>query len=206
MNIFQRAIGSLVIPIAFLIAVSVVALNLRLLPPAPDTLWLIGPSVAVTISGALALSYNRSRVFFTCITLAFCLWLHGQHMTPGFKELIITGFVPLNFLLICVFRERSIFTFHGLIRLFFIILEILLTIYLIEREWVLPGLLTDPLGDPVSLALQLSPFHQVASLLLGISILGCVVLVGFDNTPITHGLTTTLAGLIIGYSLSAEHS
>ena len=205
-SIFHRSIGNLIIPFAFLIAVSVIALNLSRLPTPPDTLWLLGPSVALTISGTLALSYNRSRVFFACIILAFCLWLHGQEMNPDFKELVTAGFVPLNFLLICFFRERGVFTSHGLIRLFFITWEIALAIYLIEREWILPGLLIDPLGDPVSLVLQYSPFHQVASLLLGVSILGCIVLVGFDNTPITQGLTTAIAGLILGYILSAENS
>ena len=107
-RIFHRAIGNLVIPASFLIAVSVIVLNLRLLPTAPDTLWLIGPSVALAISGTLALAYNRSRAFFTCIACAFCLWLWGQEMAPDFKELIIIGFVPLNLLLICFFRERGI--------------------------------------------------------------------------------------------------
>ena len=126
-------------------------------------------------------------------------------MAPDFKELIIMGFVPLNFLLICFFRERGVFTSRGLIRLFFMTVAIALTIYLIELQWILPDLLTDPLGDPVSLVLQYSPFHQVASLLLSISILGCIILVGFDNTPITQGLTTALGGLVLGYILAVEH-
>jgi len=187
-------------------AVSVVALNLQRLPPAPDTLWLIGPSVALAISCTLALAYNRSRVFFSCITLAFCLWLHGQKMPPDFKELIIIGLVPLSSLLICFFRERGVFTTQGLIRLLVITMAIALTIYLIERRWILPGLLTDPLGDPVSLVLQYSPFHQVASLLLAISIVGCIILLGFDHTPITQGLTTALGGLVLGYILAVEHA
>ena len=126
-------------------------------------------------------------------------------MAPDFKELIIMGFVPLNFLLICFFRERGVFTSRGLIRLFFMTVAIALTIYLIELQWILPDLLTDPLGDPVSLVLQYSPFHQVASLLLGISILGCITLAGFDNAPITQGLTTALGGLVLGYILAVEH-
>ena len=127
-------------------------------------------------------------------------------MDPGFKKLIVAGFVPLNFLLICFYRERGVFTSHGLIRLFFITWEIALVIYLIEREWILPGLLMDPLGDPVALVLQYSPFHQVASLLLGISILGCILLVGLDNTPITQGLTTALAALVLGSIQVVNHS
>jgi len=108
-------------------AVSVIALNLQRLPPAPDTLWLIGPSVALAISCTLALAYNRSRVFFACTTLAFCLWLHGQQTPPDFKELIIIGFVPLSFLLI-FFRERGVFTTQGFIRLLVITIAIALTI------------------------------------------------------------------------------
>ena len=185
-------------------AVSVIALNLQRLPPAPDTLWLISPSVALAISCTLALAYNRSRVFFACITLAFCLWLHGQQTPADFKELIIIGFVPLSFLLI-FFRERGVFTTQRFIRLLVITISIALTIYLIERRWVLPVILTDPLGDPVSLVLQYSPFHQVASLLLAISIVGCIILVGFDQTPITQRLTTALGGLVLGYILAVEH-
>jgi hypothetical protein len=46
----------------------------------------------------------------------------------------------------------------------------------------------------------------VASLLLGVPIPDCIILVGFDNTPITPGLTTALAGRILGYILSVKHS
>jgi diguanylate cyclase (GGDEF)-like protein len=205
-RIFHRAIGNLVIPASFLIAVSVIVLNLRLLPTAPDTLWLIGPSVALAISGTLALAYNRSRAFFTCIACAFCLWLWGQEMAPDFKELIIIGFVPLNLLLICFFRERGIFSTHGISGLFFITLQIAVAIYLIKQEWLLPGLLTEPLADPASLILQHSPFPHVASLFLGVSILGCIILMGFDNTPATQGLTTSLVGLILGYVLGVAHA
>ena len=125
-------------------------------------------------------------------------------MASDFEEFIIMGCVPLNFLLICFFRERGVFTNQGLTRLFFITVAIALTIYLIKQQWILPGLLTDPLGEPASLVLQHSPFHQVTSLLLGISILGCIILMGFDNTPITQGLTTALGGLILGYILAVE--
>ena len=115
------------------------------------------------------------------------------------------GFAPLSFLLIGSFRERGVFTTQGLIRLLVITIAIALTIYLIERQWILPGMLTDPLGDPVALVLRYSPFHQVASLLLAVSILGCIILVGFDQTPITQGLTTALGGLVLGYILAVEH-
>lgn len=203
---FHRAIGNLVIPASFLIGVSVIVLNLRLLPAAPDALWLSGPSVALAISGTLALAYNRSKAFFTCIACAFCLWLRGQEMAPDFKELVIIGFVPLNLLLIGFFRERGVFSTQGISGLFFITLEIAVAIYLVKREWLLPGLLTEPLADPASLILQHSPFQHVASLFLAISILGCIILMGFDNTPATQGLTTSLVGLVIGYSLEVEHA
>ena len=85
---------------------------------------MIGPTVMITIAGTLSLSYSRSRVFFICCVLAFCLWIVGQETSNSLKTVSLFAAVPLNFLLVCYFSERGTFTTYGLTRLFFIAMAI----------------------------------------------------------------------------------
>ncbi|MBT4492738.1 MAG: GGDEF domain-containing protein [Gammaproteobacteria bacterium] len=200
----QHAIGNLIFPAAFLITVVVITLNQGYLPAAPDTLWVIGPSVAVAVTGTLALSYNRSRVFFVVCGLAFSLLMHHQVMVDGLNEFIIVGLVPANILLITIFRERGFFTFTGLMRMALILFEFAIALYWIGLQQPLPNVLLDPLAPPFDLVLSYSPFHQTATLMALFSLLGCIFVMGFDNTPISQGLTTALLGMVIGYGLPVD--
>lgn len=179
--------------------VAILALNLQYLPAAPETLWVIGPAVAITISGTLALSYNRSRVFLVCCLLAFCLWLYGQPAAAIVKELVIAAIVPVNLLLICFYRERGAFTFSGVMRLILIAAQISFGFYAISNTLEMSSTLIDPFTGIIGTALAYSPFHQITTLLLLTSFLGSVVLMGLDDTPITQGLVTALIGLILGF-------
>ncbi|MBL6691044.1 MAG: hypothetical protein ISP91_11675 [Pseudomonadales bacterium] len=199
----KRAVGNLVVPAAFLLTVAVVALNVQRLPPAPETVWLIGPSVMITIAGTLSLSYNRSRVFFICCALAFCLWIADQDTSHSLKTVMLFAAVPLNFLLICYFAERGTFTTMGLIRLFFLAWQVALAIYLIEQQVVIDPAVLNPLDNlPAWLNL---PVDQATALVLLVSLFGCFIFIGLDETPINQGITTALASLVIGYHLPTEN-
>jgi GGDEF domain-containing protein len=202
----QRAIGNLIIPATFLITVAVLALNLDYLPTAPDTLWLLGPSIGITITGTLALSYNRSRIFLVCCLLAFCLWIQEQDSNPDLVEMIILGMVPLNILLICFYHERGAFTFFGVLRFLLVAAQFSAVIYLMGHPIELGDDLLNPFSNSLALAFAYSPFNQLPTILLLVSFLGCILMLGFDNTPITQGITTALVGLALGYGLPWDQS
>ena len=197
----HRLAGNLVVPATYLIAVTVLALNLDHLPVVSHTVWLIGPTVTVTVAGTFALSYNRSRVFYVVCILAFCMLIRQQIMAEGLNELIIVGLVPANILMIALFRERGFFTFTGLMRMALILFEFVIALYWISEQTPLPTSLLNPFDYPFTIVLDYSPFDQVATLLLVASMIGCVFAVGYDTTLISQGLITALASLALGYSI-----
>jgi len=188
-----------------LITIAVLALNLHRLPIELDTLWLVGPSITLTIAATLSLSYNRSRVFLVCCILAVCLWVHAQAIDDGLKEFIIIGGASLNISLICLYRERGAFTAYGLFRFLIIAGEVGLVVYFIDRQIELPIALLDPFTAPLAPILQFSPFHQIPTLLLAGSLGGCLFFMGLDDTPITQGLSTALVGLALAFGMSVNH-
>lgn len=202
----NHAIGNLIVPAAFLIGVAVLSLNLQYLPVLPETLWLIGPSVAIAITGTLALSYNRSRVFFVCALLAFCLAIEGQVMTAQLDELILVALVPLNIFVICQFHERGAFTFIGLMRLSLLLFEFAILIYWISLREPLSAELLAPLPAPIGSLFRFSPFSQLATLLFLVSFAGCLIVKAKDHTPITQGLTTAMLAIVIGHAMSTENA
>ena len=173
---------------------------------APETLWLVGPSVTLTIAGTLALSYNRSRIFLACCLLAFCLWTNNQPYSQSFAELVLFGLVPMNILLLCFYAERGAFTLFGAIRLALIVVQIGLVVFWTQTDNTIPASLFNPFQDPIARVLQYLPFDQLTSLLLTASVLGCLFLMGLDTTPITQGITTALLSLIAAHTMPADHS
>lgn len=188
-----------------MITIAVLALNLNHLPVELDTLWLVGPSITLTIAATLSLSYNRSRVFLVCCVLAVCLWVYALTIDDDLKEFIIIGGASLNISLICLYRERGAFTAYGLFRLLIIAGEVGLIVYFIDRQIELPIALLDPFIAPLAPILQFSPFHQIPTLLLAGSLCGCLFFMGLDDTPITQGLSTALVGLTLAFGLSVNH-
>lgn len=202
----NTAIGNLIVPATFLLGVAVITLNLGFLPEPPETLWLIGPSVAITITGTLALSYNRSRVFYVCVLMAFCLAIEGQVMTEKLDELILTAIIPANILVICLFHERGIFTFVGLMRLALLLFEFAILIYWISVRQPIPAELLAPLPSPAEQIFAYSPLSQGATILLLLSFAGCVAVMAKDKTPISQGLTTGMLAIVIGNTMTSAFS
>ena len=174
------------------------------LPRPPETLWLIGPSVALAITGTLALSYNRSRVFYVCTLMAFCLLIKSQMMVEGLSEFIIVGLIPLNIFIISLFQERGFFTFTGLMRLALFLFEFSILIYWISLQQPLPAALLSPIPPPADLLLNYSPYQQVSSLMLVTGFAGCLFIMGTDRTPISQGFMTALLSLITGHTISVH--
>ncbi|MDA0977159.1 MAG: GGDEF domain-containing protein [Proteobacteria bacterium] len=183
-----------------------VALNLSWLPEPPALLWLLGPGICLTVAATLSLAYNRSRVFLVCCLLVFALWVREQDAWISITTFILAGAIPLNILLICLYRERGIWTAWGVGRLLLLAVQFVGAVYWIQIGKPIPAEWLDPLGGQAGLWLDTLPFPQVVLMLLLISLIGCVIRMGFDTTPISQGMTTALMGLITGISLTAAHA
>lgn len=175
-------------------------------PAPPDTLWLTGPSVTLAVTMTLALSYNRSRVFFICCTLAFCLWLNGQEVPDRFADFVFGIVIPLNILLICYYRERGTLTAMGLMRFLIIACQITLAIYAIRAQWIPAESTINPFGTSVQDIQAIVAFGQMPALILLCSFIGCLIFVGLDDTPISQGITTAFAGLSLGFLVTVPHA
>ena len=127
-------------------------------------------------------------------------------MVPGLNEFLILGIVASNTLAIALFRERGFFTFTGLMRMALFLFEFVIAIYWISLQQPLPDTWLNPIPAPFHLPLALMPYHQVTSLLLVTGFIGCLLVMGFDSTPISQGLTTAFAGVVIGYTLPATQA
>ena len=185
---------------------AVVVLNLHRLPAAPATLWQIGPSVSLTITATLALSYNRSRIFFTCCLLGFGLWLTQVQSPAGLTDLVLMGLVTLNIFVICLYSERGILTATGLLRLLVIGLQIFAVVFVVDQSLTLGEALLNPLPAPFSIPLDYLPWDQLVSALFIPAGVACLIAVGVDDTPITQGIVTAQSCLILGYTLAADHA
>lgn len=202
----NHAIGNLIVPATFLIGVAVLSLNLQHLPVMPENLWLTGPSVAIAITGTLALSYNRSRVLFVCALLAFCLAIEGQDMSAQLDEIIIVAIVPLNILIICLFQERGVFTFIGLMRLALLLFEFVILMYWINLRTPLSPAILAPFPATMDPLFGLLPFNQLTTVLLLVSFVGCMIVKARDHTLITQGLTTTMLAIVIGFAMGSVNT
>lgn len=183
-----------------------IVFNLGRLPTLPVTLWQIGPSAGLAITGTLALSYNRSRVFFTCFAMAFALWLTGRESPPGFSDLVIPGAITINIFLISIYKERGTLTAAGLIRLGLLLLQIAAATFIVQHQWALSESLLNPIDLTFSPFFDALPYNQLSSLIFLLASVACVVAVGLDDTPITQGIVTAHACLVMGYSLTTDHA
>lgn len=133
--------------------------------------------------------------------------MHANTTDTGMIELVVLGLVPVNLFVLCVLKERGAFGRHGLLRLIFIIFEGSLALYLVGGDTSpVPAGVLDPFGPPISSLFGWSPFHQTTTILLIVSFLGCLTMMGLDNTPISEGMTTALLTLVLGSAITTEHA
>ncbi len=113
--------------------------------------------------------------------------------------------IPFNILILCLLKERGTFGRHGLIRLLVIICECTLALYVAASVTVPAGWL-DPFGGPIATVFSFSPFHQTSTIVLMSCLIGCLFAMGWDNTPISEGLTTAMLSVAIGTALDAPYA
>jgi len=108
-------------PVCFLMLVIYVLPYAQQLPASFQPLVNLVPYISIGLGAILAWRFNRSRIFFSLLFL-FLIFI-AIDMRSGLTEtenqvllLSISLLLPLNILLIGFYKERGIFTQHGLVR------------------------------------------------------------------------------------------
>jgi len=109
------------------------------LPASYHSLVILVPYIALVLGAILAWRFNRSRIFFSLLFLF--LVLLAFEMRPELTEtenqvllFSMSILLPLNILLIGFYKERGIFTQHGLVIFIFFALQGLGVWWLINHE------------------------------------------------------------------------
>jgi diguanylate cyclase (GGDEF)-like protein len=96
------------------------------------------PVVLLALAAALAIAFQRGRVFFAVITLAVAWFAYRGYISRGVPGLparavfaALCVFVPLNLALLALTRERGIANRHGLARVAVLLIECVITAWLL---------------------------------------------------------------------------
>jgi GGDEF domain-containing protein len=127
-----------VLPAAILFAAAFALPHVAELPPTLAGIKIYGPHFVLALGMLLALAFRRGRILFAIMTLAIAYTAFGVIVLDG-----LTGFrahtlfaaagffVPLNLTLLCVATERGIFNIYGLQRLGVLVVEVLITLWIL---------------------------------------------------------------------------
>ncbi|MEA4963865.1 hypothetical protein [Lutispora sp.] len=100
----------------------------------------LSPYVTFLIGSVIALKFNRNREFFTLIILALCFiainYIQANIGETSVQDIysIICILIPINILIFSFLKERGVLTLWGLIRIGFIIFQLLFSYWVINSE------------------------------------------------------------------------
>jgi diguanylate cyclase (GGDEF)-like protein len=182
-------------------AAVLLAPRVELLPPTLAGLKSWGPLLLILLAAALAFGFNRGRALFAVAALAaafagYMLFLSGGQIdfTARTVYAAICIFVPLDLLVLSQLRERGIFTLYGIRRGGSILLQILLTAWVVsEHNAQITQFAYMPLFDRAALAG--SPMPQLGQLLLIVGVSLCAVRSIVNRSMLDAGLAGALTAL-----------
>jgi GGDEF domain-containing protein len=201
---FLRVASAFVAPVLVLAAAHYLAPLVTTLPPTLAGLRTWGPIIALLLAAGLALVFNRGRVLFGVASLCVAFVAYKLQVQPdltGFAGRSVFGalslFVPLNLAVLVLLRERGVFSFYGLRRAGTIVLQVLLTIWVVAGERTA---VTDWLYYPfvAVTALQALPVPQPALLVMLAGIMLAVGVAVASRTAIDAAFAGALAAFFIG--------
>jgi len=163
------------------------------------------PYLLLLIAGILAYRFNQSKIFYLTLTLLIILLVTEAIIFPRYAYdgvqlnliySLIGILIPLNVLLYCFVRERGIFSRWGLVKLCFIIGQ------LIGAVWIVSS---DQLSILNQLNVQILLWHfqfqsgivQLSLLMFGISIFAILLQLRFTNDY----FNTTAIGILFSVGL-----
>src|SRR5262245_32393261 len=206
MSTLLRALAQFIVPLALLGAAFVLVLYSGALPASLAGLKVYAPYFLFVVGAALALYFNRGRALFALITLAVAyvaqqLWLQEGLVSLPARAVYaaITVFVPLNFALLAVVRERGIFSYHGVLRLTFIAAQVVLA------AWVVSASQTEIADWVYQKFLDAAPssagrIPQFAAAVIGLGVLTAMAATLATGSP----LAAAFAGAIVAFAIGAH--
>jgi diguanylate cyclase (GGDEF)-like protein len=208
-NTASRALISLAIPVAVLVAAQFLIANGPALPPSLSGLKVYGPYAALALAGAISLWFNRGRAFLAllCLVVAYVSYrrlivaggLDQPTARTAFAALCV--FVPANLALFSLLSERGLFNAFGLRRLLVIAAELAFTFWLLNEgvtgfaDWV-----AKPLFDFAWLKGSVIPQGAVLVMLLSLLVVSFMAVL--DDAPID----AAMAGVVVAFALAAQHA
>lgn len=139
LNKTVKALISLIINCLLIIIPYILLIKLNTFPPAMKQIFQYGVYVVFVICMFFAWRFNRSRVFFTSLTLAASQLVLDAFIHPGMEGdfyyhavFTVTSLcIPLNILVFSVIRERGILSSWGRTRFTLIGIEMLISTWII---------------------------------------------------------------------------
>ncbi len=205
-NALLRGMTGFIAPALVLLAAHYVGPRFGVIHPSLEGLRTWGPILAIVLSGALALAFNRGRVLFAVISLAVAFAAYRLALQAGLHSFAqqtvlaaISLFVPLNLAALSVLRERGIFSHYGLRRAGTITLQALLVGWVVTQGYTQ---VTAGLYQPVTAWAVLDglPVPQLALAMMVAGVLVTVAAGVIRRSAIDAGF----AGALVAFSLGCN--
>ena len=142
----KRTIPQLFIPNGIILILAIILLRFSSVDDFIGKYESYFPWVLGTIAVLLAWRFQRSRLLFGTGLLLLAEYaltiFYSMESISVFRRYIyygITIILPLNFIFLAFLKERGIFTFHGIFRFIFIVIQPLIVYFLLfkHQEWSL---------------------------------------------------------------------
>ncbi len=201
----RRHVAGFILPILILGLAQLAAPLAGMLPASLEGVPELAPLWMLVLSGALALVFNRGRIVVAvaCPALAYAAFQLGLLNRPeefagrtAFAALCVL--IPLDLAVLAQMRERGLFNFYGMRRLGLLVLQVLLTAWVIVRALTQ---VTDWLYFPL---LEPPPFDtQVPQIGLAITALGLIAIV-VHAVRRRSALDAGIAGALVAFAMACQ--
>jgi len=195
---------ALLLPAVLLIAAYFASINIDQLSPVIRESIDYTPYALVMIGILFGLKFNRSRIFYYLPILGLFYWAHDYYLANGqhdFSAQVIRYalyyLLPVNTLIFFLFKERGIYSIHGLMRMFMVLIQIALIFWVMayQQTWVLEAAIKGVIQKPLPIMQGLPPT------IMAMLIVGCLFFVVknllFHRSPIDTGFFGAYAATIL---------
>lgn len=139
---FARFAALFMIPAGLIVGAFVYYLNLGNMPASMPLVTKYAAYVLFAATAVISWWFNRSRVFFCVVTLAFTQVVMTLNLPAGMDSgfylnevrVFTAVFIPLNIVLFSFFKERGILTFWGMIRFAFLFVQSFFLLWWVGSE------------------------------------------------------------------------
>ncbi len=154
------------LPTILLIAAYFTSTNINQLSPLIRESIDYIPYALITIGVLFGLKFNRSRIFYYLPILGLFYWAHGYYLTGTQNNFSAQAIrytlyylLPLNTLIFFLFKERGIYSIHGLARMLIVLIQTGLIFWVVayQQTWVLDAAIKGIIQKPLPAMQALPP-------------------------------------------------